>query len=311
MKIKCRLLLILCVLFISSGIYAQSYSWTVSQGASVTVGTGIELVYANTQTRDLLSELLWEIPGTISSETSFTWTAPNQTSVSGSISVAVTSPKGEMTDTDYFPPGTDYSQYEYPFKYWSRSDAFVVSAVSADLRFTKQPGRTWRYHSGIWYRYWEWTDKAWEYIYFDTRSGSGYEKGSFEGADAIDYLQHFFIPYVGISFVLGDELTQFEQGLYASFLSFAYANDLHRLRNPPVLFEDLAQGGLYLSFESDIKRKITNRTSFELFMNAAWIPAARADTKQTEQGGEPLFFPSQAGIGLRELTFGAAFSIHR
>lgn len=280
-----------------------SHPRSVHLGMSHHFGRAFELVYADSYQEVLLSELLWDIPSTISADVKISYPVGKSTVLTVSAASAWLSLPGEMTDTDYFSPDSSTVSDEYPFKHWSRSDAYILAASIAELRITEQQGRFLGFHGGFEYQFWEWSDAAWEYIYFRD-SLNGYEYGTFDGKNAVDYRQHFFIPYVGLSTSYTAGSIKLEHSLSFSPSVIAYATDDHHLRDPPIRFEDFAPKGMYLSLESSLGKQLGDTIGITVTCRARWIPAARADTRLSQEGSTPVFIPQQAAIGSRYITFG-------
>ncbi len=299
---------VLFLLLLSAGAQSTSageLTAYTAAGFSLVQGRGFELVFAGQDTRELISELLWDIPPVLFLHAEAARSLGERTTGSLSLSAALVSAAGEMTDTDFFPPGTDLSEYDYPWSDWSLSKVRVPAAYAADLRLSYRLREPFRIHGGVRYAYWEWKDRALEYIYSD--GTGGYEYGSFDGEPMITYRQHLLIPYGGISYTAGSPSLRWELGVFISPAVWAFAVD-HHLKTE-TMYEDLSLMGTFIGLETSLAAQLLARTEGALFMRAQIMPVSRGDTRITKKQQEPAVLRSRAGIGSSTISFG--FTLRR
>ncbi len=312
-----KVLLSIIMLSVCISISAQDDPKTVFQvGTSLRFGSARELVYYGASTSQLMSELLWDIPLVLFGDLSVSRKIIGNLSASLLGSIKLAGLQGSMTNYDWLKDnGTYYGEDEYQWTHYSKSEVTIAQAWELDFRISHAPDKSLGFHGGVRVLYWEWTDQAWEYIYSDPpedyydgppleagKSPFRFYKGTFGGANAIDYLQYLLIPYLGISLGRNTPSGRLAWGFSFSPATIAYARDHHILRD--TVFEDYAFPALSFSTDASYVRNSSGPWTAAFSADVTYMPDARSDTVMTKEQQAPKTFLSQAGIGRLQLSVG-------
>ncbi len=313
-----KLLLSIIMLSVCISISAQDDPKTVLQvGTSLRYGRARELVYYGASTSQLMSELLWDIPPVLFGELGVSRMIIGNLSASLSGSMKLAGLQGSMTNYDWLKDssGTYFGEEEYQWTHYSRSDVTIAQAWEVDFRISLEPRNSMGFYGGARILYWEWTDQAQEYIYSHLPSGyydgpplpAGespfrFYEGTFGGVNAIDYLQHLLIPYLGISLGHDTPSGRLAWGFSFSPATIAYARDHHKLRD--TVFEDYAFPAISFSTGASYVRHSSGPWTAAFTADFTFMPDARSDTVMTKEQQAPVTYLSQAGIGRMQLSVG-------
>ncbi len=323
-KVKYQVILLVLTV-ISAAAFAETDSQALLTAPPKTrFSAGTSLTYLNGQYREIVypppgwespyySELLWNLKNVFMLNFSGT-VSKGPWALDIDVGTAVTEGTGIMEDFDW----GDYTTAAWTN--WSRSLIYINKSTTLDMSLAY----SWEINSlvsfpvqtGYKLNYFDWEDRAGEYIYkWNFITGSYYdpwETGSFGGVRGIDYkvIQNIF--YLGTGILLKTEKVKTRLSLKVSPYVNSWDLDHHILRG--LYFLDTFTSNFWYRLDLSLEYKIKEKDNISLFLYIEELPETAGDTYQyssdPEEGGTQTgYYPD--GAGTASLMWGIGISYIR
>jgi outer membrane protease len=205
----------------------------------------------------------------------------------------LTEGNGGMDDYDYRLVGG-------PWTDWSHSEVDVTDGYILDVNLSVAiPIQQWPVVSHVVLGYrrdvWKWSDHAYDFVYSSDPPDLFRDyRGSYDGANAVDYQQQFDIPYAGLG--LSGYWRPFSVCGYVFYSPFASAEDedYHVLRDQN--FRESFRGGDYWGVNLQAAVEFARWFYFAVALDAQGIPESRGDMETTDDHGKPVTVSNGGGI---------------
>ncbi len=214
-----------------------------------------------------------------------------------SVSTAITTETGEMTDTDWLDSASKDRTHWSRSKIWLDNSFLLNVGISRCFNISKY----FSIQSGLGYKlnFWDWEDKVLDFIYPDP------QPSDFIGVNGIDYkiIQNIFYASTGILFTKGNITT----GLNIAISPLIYAWDLdhHILRTEaPYFFMDTFLANFWYRTEVSIKLNMRSNEGVVFTLFREELPEAVGNTyyfdkdpsNPEEAGDQTGYYPNGAGM---------------
>lgn len=276
---------------------------------SILNGEAREVVYDTDQDRRKISELFWDLKEVPMIGVHLRSDIFDDFRVDLNAKTNVAEGSGIMTDWDWLHP-TDPSFWTH----FSQSSVEVKKAVNLDInasyafyKFDEGRGRI-RAIGGFKYLFWKWEDHV-DFLVYSSNPGGGAVRDLFvpkNGERAIDYQQHYSIPYFGIGAEYPYKKFVFDLRILYSPFVVARDRDYHILRD--LLFEEKANNGQYYSLGGEVKWNVFEDWYIGLNAQYEKVKEMRADLFVVVDSYPYLITPNGAGIAYESYQAGLSIS---
>ena len=290
----------------AQNFFFEDVSFTLGTGLSYLKGQYREIVYPPEGWENpYLSQLLWNMDNIImlNLSTGLQW---KSWAVNLSISTALTSKSGDMTDTDWLDSASTERTH------WSRSRIWLDNSflLKTEIKYNFNISNNMILPIGIGYKlnFWDWEDKVLEYIYPDP------QPPDFIGENAIDYkaIQNIFYASSGIQFTESNITT----GIKLDISPYIYTWDLdhHIIRN--LYFMDSFIAMFWYRTELTLNIKTGSQRGILFTTHLEGLPETTGDTFQynesvsdSEEVGTQTGYNTNAA-GIASFTWGMGISYY-
>jgi len=282
---------------------ASETIFTITGSAGYLNGEARELVYTSASyDRRKLSELIWDIDGIFMVGGIISLNINNTIDLNLGIWTGVTEGNGGMVDYDWYPE-TPNAPDANSWTDRSISKVELISAMVVDLNGSveifKIQDASFRAVAGIKFDFWEWDEKAYDYVY--SLNSFRDISGSFNGENLIDYEQTFIIPYVGVKVTLPVGSIDIDPYLLYSFAVYAEDEDMHILRE--LHFKETFVGGDYIAAGIRATYHIVPELFISCSIDHQSIPEISGDMEYTGPDGITERESDIAGISHKSTMF--------
>ncbi|MCK5672297.1 MAG: omptin family outer membrane protease [Spirochaetales bacterium] len=275
-------------------IFTKDINFTIGTGLSYLNGQYKEIVYPSAEWESpYLSELLWNLDNIflLNLKTGVQW---GSWAVNLSVSTALTTETGEMTDTDWLEPtSTDRT-------HWSLSRIWLDNSflLNTDIIYEYSISQNISFTTGFGYslNFWDWEDEVLDFIYQDP------QPADFIGENGIDYkvIQNIFYASAEIIYSTGIIFS----GININLSPFIYTWDMdhHILTNTFYIDSFYANFWYRAEFTLGIKTGKHEKLIISLFREE--LPETLGDTYEYDEdqtdseeiGIQTGYYPNGAGM---------------
>ncbi|CAD7841447.1 hypothetical protein S1OALGB6SA_669 [Olavius algarvensis spirochete endosymbiont] len=295
---------------------ANKAGWSIGSTSGVIWGKARELVFENTgvtSKNDYLSELIWELNRVFVLGVDSFWQGKKSNGLELRLDFAIPNmPAGKMDDYDWYYTDRDWS-------HWSQSEATLRLGFIFDFLYEEVLVRSGRFNlkvgAGYHIEWWSWRDKLTDSLYstfvhrVDRSVPDKFSHGKGDkfrdrpdvltvGSNGINYWVIYQVPSLSLrSSFEWDTISLSALVSIGPMLGIAKDHHLKRFEygSNGVYFYDVAFGGPWVGTTLEVGFKITDRLSFLLRGEFAWLRETRGSTITVPTNEKSVTIANKAG----------------